>query len=152
MYRSRGSSAVAAWTRPASRLCCLEIVLTPAAVQVARNWTADQLTSSGQPLSMDLVDDAVLLVSELVTNAMAAVMPAGTAPAAGARVRLVITQRDDDVRIEVFDSSPVPLVPSPDPGTQGETGRGLIVVDALAARWGWQPDDFGKVVWCELVS
>jgi hypothetical protein len=34
--------------------------------------------------------------------------------------------------------------------TADEDGRGLTVVAALASRWGWRPEPFGKVVWCEL--
>jgi hypothetical protein len=54
------------------------------------------------------------------------------------------------VRIEVRDSSPVPLPPTCHRDADDETGRGLTVVAALAESWGWQPAAYGKVVWCEL--
>jgi len=203
MYSSRGSTDVAA-RPPQARCSRLEIALAPAAVRIARHWAADQLGRTIPPPSEDLVDSAVLVISELVTNAIVAVRAAGIGPAlpalvpaapvtagqgaggqgaggqgAGgqvvplggrpaasgslpgrtARVALVISRLDDGVRIEVHDSSREPL---PQPRAVGdeaadnpddeETGRGLTVVSALAADWGWHPVSAGKVVWCELAG
>jgi hypothetical protein len=50
----------------------------------------------------------------------------------------------------VHDSSPLPLPPGCHRDADDETGRGLTVVGALAQTWGWRPEPFGKVVWCEL--
>jgi len=68
-------------------------------------------------------------------------------------VSLVVSRFATVVRIEVHDSSPLPLPswpPGHDPDADDESGRGLTVVAALAERWGWRPEPFGKVVWCEL--
>ena len=73
-------------------------------------------------------------------------------PPAPARVCLVIVRRTALVRIEVRDSSPVPLPPTCHRDADDETGRGLTVVAALARSWGWHPEASGKVVWCELAS
>jgi hypothetical protein len=67
-----------------------------------------------------------------------------------ASVSLVVSRFADVVRIDVHDSSPLPVPPRHDHDAEDEDGRGLTVVAALAARWGWRPEPFGKVVWCEL--
>jgi hypothetical protein len=177
MYVSSGSADVADRTRQKSRRSSLELAVLPSAVRVARHWTADQLAlagPNGRTLRPDLIDAAVLVVSELVTNAIRAVTLAAPArrpgaPIAPARrilsftdlpvpgmppapeVWLVLARSAALLRIEVHDSSPVPL-PQARPGSQDdENGRGLTVVAALARRWGWQPEQPGKLVWCELV-
>ncbi|WP_053171298.1 ATP-binding protein [Streptomyces sp. SBT349] len=89
-----------------------------------------------------LVDDVVLVVSELVANAL---RHGRGAP----RLRLSVTAVG--VRVEVADSGrelPVSLPPGP------HGGRGLHMVERLGRRWGFedmgQGKGQGKVVWCEL--
>jgi hypothetical protein len=65
-------------------------------------------------------------------------------------VSLVISRFVGVVRIDVHDSSPAPLPPACHHDADDENGRGLTVVAAIAERWGWRPEPFGKVVWCEL--
>lgn len=90
-----------------------------------------------------LADEAVLLVSELVTNA---VEHAG--PGVPATV-LRLEYGDGWLRIEVHDSSPhAPRPRTPD--WLDESGFGLMLVDALAAKWGVQRTGEGKAVWAEL--
>jgi hypothetical protein len=67
-------------------------------------------------------------------------------------VWLVIAHFSAFVRIEVHDSSRASLAPASHRDAEGETGRGLMVVAALASDWGWEPESSGKVVWCELAS
>jgi hypothetical protein len=182
MHTVRGTGVVArAW--PQSHRSRLELAIAPSAVRMARQWTADQLARSRPPRSSDLIDSAVLAVSELVTNAIAAVsqaqaaavrqaaatmLPLGDAPAIAARtgddmagtglpaglgrVSLVIRFLDDAVRIEVYDNSCIPLPPICQRDADDEHGRGLTVIAALAASWGWRPDARGKVVWCVLAG
>jgi anti-sigma regulatory factor (Ser/Thr protein kinase) len=141
MYTSLSSGTVAATrARPQSRRSRLDLVSTPSAVRSARRWTADQLAGADPPASTSLIDNAVLLVSELVTNAIRA--------ACG--LSLVIIVLEETVRIEVCDSSRAPLPPSCHRDPDDESGRGLTVVATLARSWGWRPDACGKVVWCEL--
>ncbi len=90
-----------------------------------------------------LADAAVLLVSELVTNA---VQHAG--PDASATV-LRLEYGDGWLRIEVHDSSPHGPRPRI-PDWLDESGFGLMLVDALAAKWGVQQTGEGKAVWAEL--
>jgi hypothetical protein len=93
-------------------------------------------------------DDVILIVSELVANALVhghgspVLRLRGTPSEDG--------QRAGGIRVEVSDDSPVlPAVRGPDPAPAG--GLGLKLVERLAAAWGAAPrGDGGKVVWCEL--
>jgi anti-sigma regulatory factor (Ser/Thr protein kinase) len=92
----------------------------------------------------DYAENAEVVASELVTNAIAH---------AGARaVGLELTYLEDSWAIEVIvtDSCPLPPVPH-DPAADTEHGRGLHLIDALSARWGWQRRDPGKAVYAILV-
>lgn len=86
-----------------------------------------------------LMDDAKLLVSELVTNALR------YGEGEGIEFRLVITV--DELLIAVNDGSAhrpeLKVV-----GDSSETGRGLFLVAALADDWGVSPD--GTTTWCTL--
>jgi len=55
------------------------------------------------------------------------------------------------VRLSVQDRSSVwPRRRSP--GEAATSGRGLLMIDALAARWGVEPRGDGKAVWCEFLQ
>ena len=89
----------------------------------------------------DLIEDSCIVVTELVTNA---ILHAGSAPT----VRVSVDARR--IHIEVTDDDPtLPLGRSA--GEDATSGRGLRLVEALAAGWGsTRLDTGGKVVWCEL--
>jgi anti-sigma regulatory factor (Ser/Thr protein kinase) len=88
----------------------------------------------------EMVEPARLLISELVVNAVRH---------AGSEVTLRLALRPDALRVEVEDSSSVrPERRSPD--LTSATGRGLMIVEALAAEWGVDDVEGGKVVWFEL--
>jgi anti-sigma regulatory factor (Ser/Thr protein kinase) len=84
---------------------------------------------------------AELLVSELVTNALRY----GQQP-----MRMVARRADGSVRVEVHDSrtGEAPRVAAADP--EAPNGRGMVIVDALASRWGWSEFGGSKQVWFEL--
>jgi anti-anti-sigma regulatory factor/anti-sigma regulatory factor (Ser/Thr protein kinase) len=87
-----------------------------------------------------LVDRAVLVASELVTNA---VIHART------ELRLRLELRGDLLHLAVRDGDPRMLVIIPGPEAEG--GRGLWLVDQLARAWGVnRHPDGGKVIWCTL--
>lgn len=86
----------------------------------------------------DRVEDVVLVVSELVTNAL---LHGHGTPV----VRLLAG--GDHVRVEVCDDSP--LLPVSHRVTP-TSGLGLRVVEQLSSAWGASRRDRGKVVWCEL--
>lgn len=93
-------------------------------------------------LDRELTETALLLVSELATNAIRH----GAPP-----VRLSLRLDADRLRVEVTDGSPtLPRLARPGPDQAG--GRGLQIVQQLAARWGAQASrrQLGKTVWFEL--
>lgn len=110
----------------------------PESVARARRLTAAALEAWELD---DLADSAVLICSELVTNAVE--------HAKGASLRLTVTRRPTGVRIAVVDLSRIrPVTRRKD--VDGESGRGLVIVDAVASRWATDPLRWGKRVWAEL--
>jgi anti-sigma regulatory factor (Ser/Thr protein kinase) len=110
-----------------------------ASAPAARRYAAAQLRDwSCEPL----VDSAELLISELVVNAVLH---------AESPVTLRLTLRPDALRVEIADASPEPPRPRPIDPT-AVTGRGLLIVDAVATAWGVDPTSQGKVVWFELAA
>ncbi|MDT7841680.1 SpoIIE family protein phosphatase [Streptomyces justiciae] len=112
-------------------------------VASARSFVRDTLQGWG---FADIVDDAVVLTSELVTNA---VVHAGTA------ADVLCLRSDDGVRIEVADRYPEREIPlQGHPATMGspdrEGGRGLQLCAALAGRWGVDYTPTHKQVWFQL--
>ncbi|MEU2548077.1 SpoIIE family protein phosphatase [Streptomyces roseolus] len=111
-------------------------------VAAARAFVRDTLQGWGHP---ELVDDAVVLTSELVTNA---VVHAGTA------ADVLCLRSEDSIRVEVADHYPEREIPvqggrtvaSPD----RENGRGLLLCAALADRWGVDYSPTRKHVWFHL--
>ena len=86
------------------------------------------------------VDDALIAISEIVTNALVH---------AGTPIGLTIRVDAAGIRVEVADGSPHPPQPRLYAVTAG-TGRGLALVQELVRAWGTEVDDPGKVVWFEL--
>ncbi|MFH8800448.1 ATP-binding protein [Streptomyces sp. NPDC017936] len=126
----------------------LEIRPDPAEVGRARKWARSRLAGSGIGADEALAETLVLLVSELVTNAVV-----HTGCPAVLRLSLPCCAGEGagecTVRLEVADSSdraPVPRCP----GDDATGGRGLALVDGLADRWGWTVEGPGKRIWCEL--
>lgn len=86
-------------------------------------------------------DDVVLVVSELVTNA---ILHANSGP------DLSMTWSDGNLRIEVVDNSSTPPHRQ-EASIEATSGRGVKLVEALATSWGSQPEPAdGKIVWCEF--
>ncbi|WP_030246752.1 SpoIIE family protein phosphatase [Streptomyces sp. NRRL S-350] len=114
----------------------------------ARGFVRDALLGWGLP---EVVDDAVVLVSELVTNA---VVHAGTA------AEVCCLREEETVRIEVTDHHPERGLPTLGDGPvtasdryadpDGEGGRGLLMCSALAERWGVEYGTGRKTVWFRL--
>jgi PAS domain S-box-containing protein len=112
-------------------------------VATARSFVRDTLQGWG---FADIVDDAVVLTSELVTNA---VVHAGTS------ADVLCLRTEDGARIEVADRYPereIPLQGSHinmgNPDREG--GRGLQLCAAMASRWGVEYTSTHKQVWFQL--
>jgi CheY-like chemotaxis protein/anti-sigma regulatory factor (Ser/Thr protein kinase) len=88
----------------------------------------------------ELVDDAALVVSELVTNAF---------EHTASSCAVVVNRSGGGVRIEVRDEGPGTPDPQP-PSATAEGGRGLMIVSALATAWGVDSIPPTKSVWVEL--
>ncbi|WP_434092226.1 SpoIIE family protein phosphatase [Streptomyces halstedii] len=112
-------------------------------VATARAFVRDTLQGWGYT---DVVDDAVVLTSELVTNA---VVHAGTA------ADVLCLRTEDGVRVEVSDHYPEREIPLQSSGLDfgspdREGGRGLLLCAALASRWGVEYTPEHKHVWFQL--
>jgi anti-sigma regulatory factor (Ser/Thr protein kinase) len=113
---------------------------TPYSVQMARFYVRAAL--SYHDLG-DYAGDAEAVTSELVTNA---ITHAGT-PSIG--LELMRLEGSGALAVVVTDPSPHPPVMR-DAQDSTEHGRGLRIVAALSARWGWTPQDTGKAVYAIL--
>nr|WSY52151.1 ATP-binding protein [Streptomyces sp. NBC_00886] len=113
---------------------------TPRGARLARLFAAEQLRSWGLPL-----DPAEHIVAELAANAATH----GRVP--GRDFRLTLYVVGDTLRIEVTGTRD-DRVPHPQhPASDAESGRGLLLVDALADRWGVAPGlRPRKTVWAEV--
>jgi anti-sigma regulatory factor (Ser/Thr protein kinase) len=112
---------------------------TPYSVQLARFYVRAALSYHG--LS-DYTEDAEMVTAEIMANA---VKHAG-AETIGLEMASL---KDSAVAIIVTDSSPLPPV-THELLADAECGRGLHIVAALSARWGWHPHDSGKAVYAIL--
>jgi hypothetical protein len=91
-------------------------------------------------------EDMALVVTELVANAVRH---------AGGDILLVIEDTDGARRVEVWDTSSNPPRMQAD-SLDAESGRGLLLVDALSKTWGWSasggPEPWAKVVFAEVTA
>jgi anti-sigma regulatory factor (Ser/Thr protein kinase) len=94
----------------------------------------------------EYADDAEIITSELVTNAIQHVCGDGK-EAIG--VTLARTRNPEGVTVVVSDSSPVGPVMREMPADSAQ-GRGLQIVEALSAQWGWHPEGGGKAIFAIL--
>ncbi|MFJ8182255.1 ATP-binding protein [Streptomyces sp. NPDC096105] len=114
--------------------------------RLARRLAVHQLDDWGVPYGSGLSETAALIVAELTANAVLH----GRVP--GRDIALRLTHGPDTIRIEIADAcgERVPQLP-PSPVPDAETGRGLLLVDALASRWGVDTEPGpGKRVWAEI--
>ncbi|NUK28119.1 ATP-binding protein [Streptomyces lunaelactis] len=110
-------------------------------VSAARDFTRRALADWSVA---DRGDDVLLCVSELATNALLHGIP----PGRGFRLHLFL-HADGILRVEIHDSGDGCVRLSP-PHPEGEGGRGLVLVAALADKWGVGERCPGKRVWCEF--
>src|SRR3954470_9691967 len=110
---------------------------------IARNVTKDTL--SGWSLG-EFYDDAAVVVSELVTNAIRY----GLRPGARDPLRLVLIRYEYQLVCMVTDpADTAPTMQEPD--YVAETGRGLHIIEAMSRAWGWTPLlGGGKAVWASF--
>lgn len=119
----------------------------PAGVGEARHRMREQLRRSG--VSESVVDDAVLILSELLSNACRHGRPLGHAEVGDGDIRAAWrVDRAGGLTVEVTDGGgptrPVPATPS----VTARGGRGLNIISALSQDWGVHDSATGEVtVW-----
>jgi anti-sigma regulatory factor (Ser/Thr protein kinase) len=130
---------VLAATHPADvRGCRVRLAAGPAAAGQARSQVRAAICAWDAPVDRDL---AVLLTSELVTNAIR--------HEPGETITLVISCSAQQLRVDVHDTSrALPMLQ--DVPADAETGRGLMLVATLAAEWGFYRGSAGKAVFFAL--
>ena len=117
-----------------------ELPAQPASAGAARARLASILETCGAAPQLDAAE---LLVTEVVANAVR--------HAGGERIDLTVTVDDAAVRVEVGDEADDDPVPGLAPGVEDSGGRGLMIVEALASRWGYERrPGGGKRVWFEV--
>ncbi|HEY0536108.1 MAG TPA: ATP-binding protein [Actinoplanes sp.] len=98
------------------------------------------LIGSAPASSVDAVDDALVVISELVENVTRHTRGGG---------ELRLTREAGMIMVEVHDGDATePRLLPPDDRRIG--GRGLLVVAGMARRWGVRPEETGKTVWAEI--
>lgn len=112
----------------------------PGDVRRARERCAAAAREAYGPDRDGLVDDAEIVASELVTNAIRA----------GAMLILLeLDTGSDALRVSVVDDAPGEVAPR-SPRTFDTSGRGLHIVGAVADQWGVESLPDGKRVWADL--
>lgn len=117
----------------------LSLDRTPDAPRLARA----QVAAVCADFPAEMRDDAVLLTSELVSNAI---------KHGRGQISLDLEWDVDEVHVHVHDTGTKPIVMAPDWDLGAASGRGLQLVAALATAWGVEHrnDGRGKVVWFRL--
>ncbi|WP_328721278.1 ATP-binding protein [Streptomyces sp. NBC_00247] len=118
----------------------LQLSATRRGARLARLLATEQLRAWGLT-----PDTAALVVAELAANAVV------HGYVQGRDFRLGLTLSDDTLRIEVIDTRGERLPRVRASGAESESGRGLVLVEALAERWGVEHGPFPrKTVWAEV--
>jgi serine/threonine-protein kinase RsbW len=125
----------------AAVLGSLAIPGRPEHVRTARKFVAKALGELGT-----ITDTAVLLASELVTNAVrhsCSRKPGGT-------VTLIVLEVADGVRVEVADNGSDRSSPVVKDDVLSCDGHGLLLVESMSEQWGYLRDEAGTTVWFRL--
>jgi anti-sigma regulatory factor (Ser/Thr protein kinase) len=130
-------------TQTGQRLIALALPGIPESAPVARRHVRAALGARGLG---EYAEDAEIITSELVTNAVQHACDNGTRT-----IGVTLTQAGSPavVTVAVSDSSPQGPIRR-DMSVGSERGRGLQIVQALSAQWGWRQEDGGKAVFAVL--
>lgn len=127
-------------TEETTSLIAFTLPSTPYSVQMARFYIRAALTYHDLD---DYAEDAEAVTSELVTNAIE--------HAGATKFGLEVMRLAGPGAVAVIVTDPSPHLPvKRDPAADTEHGRGLAIVEALSASWGWRPEDPGKAVYAIL--
>ncbi|WP_420709842.1 ATP-binding protein [Streptomyces sp. NRRL B-1347] len=122
------------------------ISASPRGARRARTLARDQLNGWGIPYGSELSDAAAQIVAELAANAVTH----GRVPGRSFELRLLLLA--GALRIETSDTRAECAPPESVevPSDEAESGRGLVLVAALAEAWGVEGREIGKTVWARL--
>lgn len=115
----------------------------PASVAVARQRLAADLSAAG--IFEAAAGDAVLVVSELLSNAIR-----HARPLPGASVQVAWALGNDAIEVAVSDGGAATTPARTHASVSALGGRGLDIVEYVARRWGVRSDDSGQTVWAVL--
>jgi anti-sigma regulatory factor (Ser/Thr protein kinase) len=117
----------------------------PASVAVARQRLAADLVSAG--IFDGAVRDAVLVVSELLSNAIR-----HARPLPGVNVQVAWALDGGAIEVAVSDGGALTRPVATHASLSSLGGRGLDIVEYLASTWGIRTDDAGLTVWAVLAA
>lgn len=119
----------------------IQLPPTSEAASIARKFVEDYRDH----LDPEMIEDAKLLVSEIVTNAVLYGRP---------EITLILQVDPPALGIAVMDAGDgQPVFPDQTPQADATSGRGLLIVDTVASAWGVRPNSPapGKTVWFDLI-
>lgn len=117
----------------------------PASVGVARRRLAAELTAAG--IFGGVVGDAVLVVSELLSNAVL-----HARPLPGSNLLLAWALDENAIEVAVSDGGATTRPTMAQPTVSSLGGRGLGIVEYLARSWGVRNDATGLTVWAVVAA
>ncbi|MGX4688305.1 ATP-binding protein [Streptomyces sp. JNUCC 63] len=134
---------------PATHRLTMRFSSTRRGARLARHLAVQQLTEwTGLPHDAEPARTLALVTAELASNAIRH----GSLP--GRDFRLTLLLLPQSLRIEVTDTRPERLPPhpaAPPPHADATSGRGLLLVEAYADRWGCTVlDEYTKTTWAEV--
>ena len=132
-----------AWAAGADAAASVSVPHERTSVRLVRHAMADQLEAAG--VGSDDRDDAMLVLSELVSNA---VQHAAPLPSGEIRVRWEV--RDDLLHIEITDGGAGTLPHASVAALSALGGRGLEIVRTVSAQWGVTEGQDSGTVWAEV--
>ncbi|WTZ18523.1 ATP-binding protein [Streptomyces microflavus] len=126
---------------PAPKSASLLVSSEVAAVSDARRQVVAMVRHWDQPIAPDAVDTLELLAGEVIANAVVHT---------GSGCHVTVSWNGTCLRVEVKDPGPALVLRLAALSSDAECGRGLQLVECLAARWGSLPTPTGKAVWFEI--
>jgi anti-sigma regulatory factor (Ser/Thr protein kinase) len=113
---------------------------TRKSVSRGRRRVVDIARTEGYPLDVESMSWLALLTSEVIANAVLHT---------GDPCVVTVFWTGSRVRIEVSDTQPIDEIPER-AGVDEQNGRGLLILNSLAAAWGRRENPPGKVTWFEI--
>ncbi|MFC7637399.1 ATP-binding protein [Streptomyces thermogriseus] len=144
-----GTTAPGEGVAPNARTFAAQFASTTRGARLARRAAVRCVEEWGHPPESDASCTVALIVGELAANAVRH----GRVPGRDFALSLTLDATAGVIRIEVADaaSDRRPPMTAPSCHPDGESGRGLLLVDVLARDWGWTPRrPVGKTVWAEV--